>query len=310
MSNEPMWSPSGRAPQIDFGNALRYSWTRYKENIGPWLMITAVYIVAQWFGGAGVQVLLTPQAYSYTQILRILLGIVVSLTLTIAIVHGALSEVDNRKPTFGDFFGVQNWAQALGTSICVGVLVAAPISLLMVTAVQMGLITGVATNSVGSGMAAGAVIVIVALVLFVVLTTLTYFAVWFSLDQRQGPIAAIRSSFGLARRNVKPIILMILIFLGFQIVEQITFLVASLVLMPLTYLTAAYVFRNLAVGTVAPVEAQQPEIGGYFPPGVPQGGGFTEPPYPSYPPTGNTAPPAGGFTEPPYPPIAKPPTEH
>jgi hypothetical protein len=159
-------------------------------------------------------------------------------------------------------------------------------------------------------MAAGALIVVVALVLFVVLTTLTYFAVWYSLDQRQGPIAAIRSSVGLARRHLKPIILMILIFLGFQFVQQITFGVASLVLMPLMYITAAYVFRTLAVGPVAPINAPEPPVGGYFPPGVPPGGGFTEPPYPSYPPTGNTAPPAGGFTEPPYPPISKPPTEH
>ena len=41
-----------------------------------------------------------------------------------------------------------------------------------------------------------------------------------------------------------------------------------MVLMPLTYITAGYVFRNLALGPIAPIEAEQPPAGGNFPPGV------------------------------------------
>src|SRR5690606_20715204 len=111
---------------------------------------------------------------------------VASFVLQIALLRGALSELDGNKPGFADFFRNIPWGGAIVTSLLVGI----GIGIIAGVIFAGGIAVAVAAGSV----AVGIIVVLIGLAVVIALTFLTYFAVPFAIDKRLSPIDAISSS--------------------------------------------------------------------------------------------------------------------
>src|SRR5699024_7620877 len=123
--------------QFSVGAAASYGWHAVTKNLGPWILVTLIYgIVA-----LGLNLLLNPTV-DYTMnvgelsragsggfgVPEVTFGgvvlAIISWTLTtlfgLIIYQGAVHQVNGRKPGVGDFFQLNNPAQALIATLIVG----------------------------------------------------------------------------------------------------------------------------------------------------------------------------------------------
>ena len=267
-------------------DALTFAWEKFKSNPAPWVSLLLIVFVAELV--VSVPDLASPQTtFSAVNILALVGDFVIGAATKIVLARGALLILDGRKLEFRDFFTIDNWGQVLVTAFVTELLVGIP-----AYAVEIG------TSLASVSLPTQAVLLLIATVISAAATYFTFFAVVYTLDQRQRADAAIKSSAALTTRHAAILFPLAAVNMGLLMVGAFALLVGLLVAVPVAWIGATYAYRNLVQGPVTPLVPDKPPVGAYFPPGVPPGGGFTEPPHE---PGTWTPPPSGGFTEPPFP---------
>ncbi|ANZ27196.1 MULTISPECIES: hypothetical protein [Rhodococcus] len=228
--------PPGFGPpraQINIGDALNYGWRKFSENVGGWLSLAGVIVVAALVFGAlmfgVVMASTTTDRYGYStgmsgvgivvMIVLIVAFVIGMLVVQAAAVRGALYELDGHKPALKDFFRVGS----LGPILLVSLLIAVGTLL-------------------GSLVIVGGIIV----------AFLTVWALHFVIDQRQDAVTAIKSSASAAAANVGQLILLWLVLSAINFVGALLCYVGLLVTVPVTTIAYAYAYRVVTGGRVAP----------------------------------------------------------
>ncbi|MBP2214550.1 putative membrane protein [Rhodococcus ruber] len=220
-------------PQIDIGAALSYGWRKFSENVGGWLSLAGVIVVAALVFGAlmfgVVMASTTTDRYGYStgmsgvgiavMIVLIVAFVIGMLVVQAAGVRGALYELDGHKPALKDFFRVGS----LGPILLVSLLIA------------LGTL-------LGSLVIVGGIVV----------AFLTVWALHFVIDQRQDAVTAIKSSASAAAANVGQLILLWLVLSAINFVGALLCYVGLLVTVPVTTIAYAYAYRVATGGRVAP----------------------------------------------------------
>ncbi|MEZ7239314.1 hypothetical protein QYS60_16290 [Rhodococcus sp. GXMU-t2271] len=220
-------------PQIDIGAALSYGWRKFSENVGGWLSLAGVIVVAALVFGAlmfgVVMASTTTDRYGDTtgmsgvgiavMIVLIVAFVIGMLVVQAAGVRGALYELDGHKPALKDFFRVGS----LGPILLASLLIA------------LGTL-------LGSLVIVGGIVV----------AFLTVWTLHFVIDQRQDAVTAIKSSASAAAANVGQLILLWLVLSAINFVGALLCYVGLLVTVPVTTIAYAYAYRVATGGRVAP----------------------------------------------------------
>ncbi|MDM7491624.1 hypothetical protein QT969_25435 [Rhodococcus sp. CSLK01-03] len=220
-------------PQIDIGAALSYGWRKFSENVGGWLSLVGVIVVAALVFGAlmfgVVMASTTTDRYGDStgmsgvgiavMIVLIVAFVIGMLVVQAAGVRGALYELDGHKPALKDFFRVGS----LGPILLASLLIA------------LGTL-------LGSLVIVGGIVV----------AFLTVWTLHFVIDQRQDAVTAIKSSASAAAANVGQLILLWLVLSAINFVGALLCYVGLLVTVPVTTIAYAYAYRVATGGRVAP----------------------------------------------------------
>ncbi len=229
----PPPGPSGGTPQpagsYSVSNAFNFGWTKFQQNLGPWLVGTivlfliglAVNLVFSVAGNAvggstdsGVLIF-----GSITSLLLGIISIVVGWVIGIQFVRAGLSNTDTGRLEFGKFFETQLLGPAILTALIAGVLTAIGYILCIIP----GLI-----------------------VLFFV-----QFCYYFVLAENKSPWDAVKASFSFVNQNLASIFVLFLASVLAIAVGALLCGVGLLVAYPVVLLAHAYTFRTLRGEPVA-----------------------------------------------------------
>ncbi|WP_022918087.1 hypothetical protein [Ruania albidiflava] len=227
--------------QFSVGAAASYGWNAVTKNLGPWILAMLIVGVLS----ALVNWLLNP-AFTYTldagdfsragaggfgvpepSFGGVVLGII-AWTLTtlfgLIIYQGAVHQVNGRKPGLGDFFQLNNPAQAL------------------IAALIVGLVSGILQQ-----------IPIIGGLLSLAVSLLAMFAIPIALDGNVSGIDAIKHSITLVTQNFGSAFLLALACFGITVLGFIACLVGALVAYPVAVVAATYGAKSLSNQPVAPI---------------------------------------------------------
>jgi len=220
----PGFGGPGGTPQLTVGDALGYSWNKFKANAGIWIgivLIAAVIEVAlSLIFNTGNTSGDFSSAFTVWGIFGTIVTTVVGYLIQAAMIRGALHEVDGNKPAIGSFFQFNNVGAIILASVIVGVLSAIGFVLLIIP---------------------GLIIVF-----------LTWWTLQFVIDQNQDAITAIKSSFSAISQNVGALLLLALALVGINIVGALLCGLGLLVTIPLTVIASTYAYRVVVRGPIAP----------------------------------------------------------
>lgn len=239
---QPAYGQPAAVQSADVGQAFSYAWTKLWQNAAPFLLATLIYYVVV---GAIVGVFyfiliassaaVTPTVDAYGNVraasggIGALFGIgglaigaivmVLAFLVQAVMVRGALEVTYGRPVTLKTFF---NFADA---------------GRIIVAALVTGLIVGVG--------------VLLCVLPGLVAMFFLQFVLYFVIDKGMGVGDALRASFNLAKANVGPAVLLLLLAYVVQGVGGACY-IGIVVAMPLTYLMTAYMYRRLLGEPVAP----------------------------------------------------------
>lgn len=239
----PGYGPPPASPGTDVGAGLRWAWNAFTQNAFPMvaaLLIWAVAFVALFgipYAMAFVVAETNPSAYSEysaststmefgaASVVLIIVACVLLwfavACMTSAVLTGFLKVADGQPVALASFLKPTRLGAMLGLQ-----------SLVMAAA------------------AVGMILCIVPGILVIFFTLLAPLAL---LDRGLGVIEALKTSIGLVKANVVPVLLMYLIGAALGTVGQLACLVGLFVAIPVTYLYQVYVYRAISGRPVAPL---------------------------------------------------------
>jgi hypothetical protein len=221
----PGFGGPGGTPQLTVGDALRYAWTKYKENAGVWIGITVIVFLIQlvisWVFGLNdsYQTSDFGDYFGVWRIIGTIVTVIVSYLISAALVRGALHEADGNKPNIGSFFQFTNVGAIILASLLVGIMI------------TIGLILFIIPG--------------------IIVAFLTWWTLQFVIDRDEDAVTAIKSSFSAISEHVGPLVLLALALLGLNIVGTLLCFVGLLVTYPLSYIAATYAYRVATGGRVS-----------------------------------------------------------
>ena len=216
-SYPPPPPPEQYQAQPSAGDAIGYGWRAFMKQPGTLVLLALIVLIVQ-----GVLSYISRQSDSTAgMILWSIVGWVISALLTVGVIRAALAVLDGRRPEVGMLFQPEGLVSYLLASIVVGVCVAVGLVLLIIP----GLI-----------------------VLF--LFQFYGFAV---VDEQAAPMASLSRSVRVTTSNVGPVLLFDLIGIAVLILGALLLGVGLLVAYPVVIIGAAYLWRRLTVGQVAPI---------------------------------------------------------
>lgn len=218
-------------PAFAVGEAISYAWRKVTSNLGPWILVALILIAVNvaWnlitgsfdrftdsydFGDTNFAAV---SGITVTSVLLSVLGAIISYLITAFLTRGALDESAGRRPDVAAFFRIGN---------VVNVVLAAFLVTILTT---IGLFLCVLPG--------------IAVVIF------SAFVYYFTLDQGQDAISAIRSSWSVVAKNFGSVFLLLLALLGINILGAIPCGLGLFVTIPLSYVAVAFAYRRL-VGQV------------------------------------------------------------
>jgi uncharacterized membrane protein len=245
-------APQGFGPPpgsgFDIGDAVRWAWNKFTQNLGPLVLAALVYavigvvvhgLVFVLLGGAtantsGVDGDYAAQFSAGLDTVGTLVLTVVSFVFGIfvqaAFLSGGLDLADGRPVTVASFFKPRNF----GTVVLAGALlsvVSAVLELPSLISPLLGLVTLVAVG---------------------IFTFLAYFTIAFATDHALAPIDALKASLNTVRAHIGPTLLSILVQGVLVVAGIFACLVGILVTGPVAGLVLVYTYRKLSGGPVAP----------------------------------------------------------
>jgi uncharacterized membrane protein len=235
---QPLLAPQG----ADIGQAFSYGWAKLWQNAGAFIVASLIYVIG--------------------------LGIVIGAFYFLPI---AGSLATNQFDSDGNYVGSSGGFAAVGSLSSALFLV---IIMLAVYLVQAGFIRGALEVTYGRPVAIGDFfkftdfgrIVVAALVTGVIVgigSALCYlpgivaafflqFVLFFVIDKGMAVGDALRASFNLAKNNVGPAVLLLLVVYVIQAIGSALCGIGLIVALPLGYLVSAYMYRKLLNEPVAP----------------------------------------------------------
>lgn len=213
---------------FDLGDALRFAWTRYVDNVGVWLgFLLLALTFALMIAFPASMIFLVPAGAAERHPLLVVslaaigIAIIVAviMVLSAAMVRGALYEASGTRPSLRDFLRLPNISQILLATVTVTALTLIGLALCVVP----GLIVAF----------------------------FSMFTVHFVVDQNQNAIEAIKSSWRTVIDNVGPLLLLTLICYLIIVVGTIV-IVGFLITVPFTAIAVAYAYRAVTVTSGPP----------------------------------------------------------
>lgn len=214
-------------------DALSYGWTRFTQNLGPFLGITVALIVGSFaisfvaglmletgpvvtetdpFTGMPTQVHQPGAGAVIGSTVLNILGGIFQFVLTMAIIRAAIDVVDTGSTSVGEMFTRIPWLQMILATILVAI----------VTII-------------------GTILCIIPGIIAAVLLSFTNFGVM----DGNSAIDGMKASFTFVKENLGPVLLLFLLFLGLGILSLCTLGLAFFVLIPVGYIAVAYTWRAL-----------------------------------------------------------------
>lgn len=240
----PPPTPGGGSPAVgnfDVGDAFRWGWKKFQENLGPILIATIVLVIAvvvlqvisnlvtgAIFDNGSVEV--DPDTFEVTggrgffasiviSLITSFLGTLVAYLVQAGIIRGSLKIADGGKPELSEILATDKVAPTIVTAIIITV-----------------------------GTYIGLVLCILPGLIFAALAS---FSLYFLLDKGAEPMGAVKSSITFVRQNIGQLILLFLASIAALIVGAILCGVGLLVAIPVVILANTYAFRTLTGGRVA-----------------------------------------------------------
>ena len=224
----PSGGPGGYVgPPFAVGEAISYGWRKVTSNLGPWILVALIFIAVNvaWnlvTGGFdqftdaydfGDTNLAAVTGITFTSVLLSVVGTVISYLVTAFFTRGALDESTGRRPDVAAFFRIGNVVNVLLAALIVGVLTSIGLVLCILPGIAVAIFSA--------------------------------FVYYFTLDQGQDAITAVRSSWSLVAKNFGSVFLLLLALLGINLLGAIPFGLGLFVTIPLSYVAVAFAYRRL-----------------------------------------------------------------
>ena len=224
----PSGGPGGYVgPPFAVGEAISYGWRKVTSNLGPWILVALIFIAVNvaWnlvTGGFdqftdaydfGDTNLAAVTGITFTSVLLSVVGSVISYLVTAFFTRGALDESTGRRPDVAAFFRIGNVVNVLLAALIVGVLTSVGLVLCILPGIAVAIFSA--------------------------------FVYYFTLDQGQDAITAVRSSWSLVAKNFGSVFLLLLALLGINLLGAIPFGLGLFVTIPLSYVAVAFAYRRL-----------------------------------------------------------------
>jgi len=224
----PSGGPGGYVgPPFAVGEAVSYGWRKVTSNLGPWILVALIFIAVNvaWnlvTGGFdqftdaydfGDTNLAAVTGITFTSVLLSVVGTVISYLVTAFFTRGALDESTGRRPDVAAFFRIGNVVNVLLAALIVGVLTSVGLVLCILPGIAVAIFSA--------------------------------FVYYFTLDQGQDAITAVRSSWSLVAKNFGSVFLLLLALLGINLLGAIPFGLGLFVTIPLSYVAVAFAYRRL-----------------------------------------------------------------
>ena len=233
------------AGQFDVGDAFRWGWKKFQENLGPILIATIVLIAAvvvlqivssivtgAIFGNGVDPIEVNRETGEITggdsrglfgqlfiSVITGFLSGLVGYLVQAAIIRGTLKIADGDKPEAAELFATDKIVPTLVTAAIV--MFGTYVGLLL--CILPGIIFGI----------------------------FTAFSLYFLIDKNLEPVAAIKASFNFVKDNIGQLILLFLASFAAIIVGALLCGIGLLVAIPVVILANTYAFRTLTGGRVA-----------------------------------------------------------
>lgn len=213
--------PGGPTP-FSAADAISYGWNKFKDNPVNWVVaILVIFIVSGvlQFVTTSVQPTSSEFNFSLLSMLLTFVSALVSYVLSAVVVRGALDEVDAKKFSFGDALGRIDIPAVLITSILLSV-----------------------------GTTIGIILCVIPGLVF---AFLSWYSLYFVLDDGASPVQAISASIKLVTSRFADAFLVFVFCVAVLIVGLILCGVGLLAAYPITAIAAAYAFRKFQDKPVA-----------------------------------------------------------
>ncbi len=229
------------APALNVGEGFSWAWNKFTKNAAALIVPTLVYGVIIAIIGVATWViagLLAPETtvesygYSYSyeasfgflSILVLIVGyiilMVVAAAMQSAYLAGILDIANGQPVTIGSFFKPRNVVSVIIASVLIGIAVGI---------LSFCFIGGIVVS------------------LFTIFTTVII------VDRNTPPIDAIKESFEIAKNNIVPVILTLLVIYAITTVGALLCGIGLIVAIPVAALFLVYAYRKLTNGHVAPL---------------------------------------------------------
>lgn len=208
--------PSSGGGGVEAGEALSYSWSKFKPNAGNLIAIVLIVIVvniAFSFIAGGAE-------NFFLSFLLQLAGYVLGQVLAIGVCNAALIVTAGGTPTPGEVFKTDRLVDYIVMSLVSGFIV--------VLGLTLCVLPGIA-----------------AMILF-------YLAPFYVLDGRLSGVQAVKASYDAVRSNFGSVFLVLLLAFVLQFVGLLACVVGVLVTWPIATIMGAYTYRKLAGQPLAP----------------------------------------------------------
>lgn len=230
------------AQSADIGQAFSYGWAKLWQNAGPFILASVIYLVglsivavlfyfALFAGAATTSQLSSDGTYtapsagfaavgSVSSGLFILVVVLFGYLIQAGFIRGALQVTYGQPVALGDFFKFTDFGRIVVAALLTGVIVGIGYALCWLPGI--------------------------AAVFFL------QFVLFFVIDKGLGAVDALKASFELAKNNVGPAVLLLLVVYVIQFVGSLICGIGVIVSLPLSFLVTAYMYRKLLNEPVAP----------------------------------------------------------
>ena len=235
----PPTGPGAGGPSgYSVGNAFSYAFDKFKQNLGPLIIITLILLVSvfviQFIGnlitsgmaGAG-ELVFDPDTgtwqggasggfFAGAMIVSLLFSAIswaVQLVVQAGIIKASLALTRGQKVELGTAFSGINWAQVIIASLIIGI-----------------------------GTFVGLLLCILPGIVWIFLT---WYTLYFVIDRDMSAVDAVKASIGLVKDNIGPLLLFFLAAIAAYIVGACLCGVGLLAAIPIVVIAQAYTFRTL-----------------------------------------------------------------
>jgi uncharacterized membrane protein len=233
--------PGYGPPRFEIGGAFTWAWAKFKANTATLLTggaITLIAVIAVYAIAIAVVFAVVPHPTlsmidpqtdefdgNYFATLGVGYGVLFALTIPLAVVSAGLIRTglriaDGESPGIGSLFSYRDAPRIMLATLIVSVTTLIGIILCYLPGLAFGLFAG--------------------------------FTLYFVIDQRQGPVAAVKSSFALVKNNFGNALVAVLLAGLVASGGVIACLVGTIFTVPFAMLVHVYTYRFLSGGTVAP----------------------------------------------------------